>query len=132
MSQGEKNLRPRSLIRGIAGLGFPGLGQLIKGQPLTALFVLLGTVTPVLWWALIVNQMLTEQVLYPLRQRALTILDGAFLSRFGEIGGVTPELNALLLLALTIHVGAAWAASAPRDEQRAATAPEQPTVGGLP
>ena len=110
--QGEKTTIQRqcSKTAGIAGLLFPGGGQLVRFRPLSALFVLVGTLVPIFWTAVLINQLINDRVLAPAGEPRAGILEGVFWTRFGELKGMPPELGGLLLLGFAVYAVGAWMA----------------------
>jgi hypothetical protein len=94
----------------IGGLLFPGLGQLIRFRAVSALFVFMGTVTPILWTALILNQLVNDRVIVQTGEPRLLVLDGTFIAHLGALGPVPPEITWFGGLGLAIYLFGAIAA----------------------
>lgn len=100
----------RRLTPGIVGLLFPGGGQILRFQPVNAGLVLFGVIVPLYWFATLITQRANMQLRPPGKSPAWTLWDGEVLTHFQALKGLQPELIALPILALAIHLLAAWVA----------------------
>ena len=104
---------------GFAGLLFPGGGQLVRRDPISAILVLLGTVVPLLWCAALCVRLINTQVQFKLKEARLTVLDSDWFHKLSDVPSIPPELIALALLGITIHLYGAWAAASGSSTTRA-------------
>ena len=106
----RKILTQRSNLAGLAGCVFPGGGQIVRREPISALLVWAGVTLPLFWFALLTNQAVYRQLRAPAGQPMAPLGDWEFLSRFGQLKGFLPEVGALVVLALAVHLIAAYVA----------------------
>ena len=101
----------------------PGAGQIIRHDLFSAIFVFLGATVPLLFCSLLSVRLINLQVQPRLKEAPISLLTDGWTAKLSQIPAVPPEMVALALVGLAIHLYGAWsAASGPRATR--ATSPK--------